>query len=109
MVTKFEQAMMKLAVVGHDPSTLTDCSEVIPTPASVTLPSPTLPAGKSLADVQAACSATPFPALSAAPGERPLYCTRAVVFEWVLTVTPIYLFLDGGYRPGYLRRPCVSL
>ena len=60
--------MKKLATVGHDPKSLIDCSEVIPTPASVTLPSPTLPAGKSLADVQAACSATAFPALSAAPG-----------------------------------------
>ena len=69
MVTKFEQAMMKLAVVGHNPNTLIDCSEGIPTPAAVTLPSPTLPAGKSLADIQAACAATPFPALSAAPGE----------------------------------------
>ena len=69
MVQKFTAAMQKLAVVGHDPSTLIDCSDVIPSPAVVTLPSPTLPAGKSLADVQAACSATPFPALSAAPGE----------------------------------------
>ena len=69
MVQKFTAAMQKLAVVGHDPSTLIDCSDVIPSPAAVTLPSPTLPAGKSLADVQAACSATPFPALSAAPGE----------------------------------------
>ncbi|KAM5530526.1 hypothetical protein V8D89_015803 [Ganoderma adspersum] len=68
MVTKFEAAMAKLATLGQDPAELTDCSEVIPVPASVQLPAPTLPAGKSLADVQAACAATPFPALSAAPG-----------------------------------------
>lgn len=54
MVTKFEAVMAKLATLGQDPTQLTDCSEVIPVPASVQLPAPTLPAGKSLADVQAA-------------------------------------------------------
>ena len=54
MVTKFETVMRKLATLGHNPALLTDCSEVIPVPASVQLPAPTLPAGKSLADVQAA-------------------------------------------------------
>nr|VWO95036.1 Uncharacterized protein [Ganoderma boninense] len=68
MVSKFEAVMAKLATLGQNPAELTDCSEVIPVPASVQLPAPTLPAGKSLADVQAACAATPFPALSAAPG-----------------------------------------
>ncbi|KAH9945354.1 manganese peroxidase isozyme precursor [Epithele typhae] len=68
MVTKFEKVMAKLATLGQNPRTLTDCSEVIPVPAAVKLPAATLPAGKSLADVEAACAATPFPALSAAPG-----------------------------------------
>lgn len=54
MVTKFEAAMAKLATLGQNPAELTDCSEVIPVPANVQLPAPTLPAGKSLADVQAA-------------------------------------------------------
>ena len=69
MVSKFEAVMAKLAVLGQDTSDFVDCSDVIPVPAAVQLPAPTLPAGKSLADIQAACAATPFPALSAAPGE----------------------------------------
>lgn len=54
MVSAFEAVMAKLATLGQDPTTLVDCSDVIPSPAAVTLPSPTLPAGKSLADVEAA-------------------------------------------------------
>ena len=46
--------MAKLATLGQNPADLVDCSDVIPVPAAVTLPAPTLPAGKSLADVQAA-------------------------------------------------------
>ena len=68
MVNKFERVMVKLATLGHNPRALTDCSEVIPVPAAVKLPAPTLPAGKTLKDIEAACAATPFPALSAAPG-----------------------------------------
>ena len=54
MVTKFEKVMVKLATLGHNPRTLTDCSEVIPVPKAVRLPPPTLPAGKTLRDVEAA-------------------------------------------------------
>ncbi|KAI0745319.1 manganese peroxidase isozyme precursor [Earliella scabrosa] len=68
MVAKFEAVMAKMAVLGQNTKKLVDCSDVIPVPASVKLPPPTLPAGKSLADVEAACAATPFPAISAAPG-----------------------------------------
>ncbi|OBZ66199.1 Versatile peroxidase VPL2 [Grifola frondosa] len=68
MVSKFEKVMSKLAVLGHNPADLIDCSEVIPVPAAVKIAAVTLPAGKSRADVQAACAATPFPRLSAAPG-----------------------------------------
>ena len=32
MVKKFTAAMAKMAVLGFDPSTLVDCSEVIPIP-----------------------------------------------------------------------------
>ncbi|KAJ7203244.1 heme peroxidase [Mycena pura] len=67
MASKFRAAMSKLAIVGQSRYLLTDCSDVIPTPKAVT-GSPTLPAGKSAADIQAACSATPFPALTAAAG-----------------------------------------
>ena len=57
MVSSFEAVMSKLATLGQTPSDLVDCSDVIPSPAAITVPSPTLPAGKSLADVQAAVSA----------------------------------------------------
>ncbi|KAI0757808.1 manganese peroxidase isozyme precursor [Daedaleopsis nitida] len=68
MVTKFERVMVKLATLGHNPRTLTDCSDVIPVPANTRLPPATLPAGKSLRDIEAACRATPFPALKTDPG-----------------------------------------
>ena len=80
MVTKFERVMVKLATLGQNPRELTDCSEVIPVPAAVKLPAPTLPAGKTLKDIEAACAATPFPALSAAPGPA-------------TTVAPVYVLL----------------
>jgi cytochrome c peroxidase len=53
MLSKFSAAMAKLAVVGQIPFFLTDCSDVIPIPKVLTT-GPTLPAGKTLADVQAA-------------------------------------------------------
>ncbi|RDX54993.1 manganese peroxidase 1 [Lentinus brumalis] len=68
MVSKFEAVMSKLAVLGQNPRNLVDCSDIIPVPANTKLPPPTLPAGKSLADIEVACAATPFPAISAAPG-----------------------------------------
>ncbi|KAI0743945.1 manganese peroxidase 1 [Daedaleopsis nitida] len=68
MVAKFEAVMAKMAVLGQPTRSLIDCSDVIPVPANAALPAPTLPAGKSLTDIEAACSATPFPAISAAPG-----------------------------------------
>ena len=54
MVRKFEAVMSKLATLGQNPRALTDCSEVIPVPKTARLPAPTLPAGKTLKDVQAA-------------------------------------------------------
>ncbi len=54
MVSKFEKVMVKLATLGQNPRALTDCSEVIPVPKNVRLPPPTLPAGKTLKDVEAA-------------------------------------------------------
>ena len=60
--------MAKLSVLGHDTRTLVDCSEVIPVPAAAKVGAAVLPAGKTHADVQAACAATPFPTLQTAPG-----------------------------------------
>ncbi|KAJ6563979.1 manganese peroxidase isozyme precursor [Mycena capillaripes] len=67
MTTKFRAAMSKLATLGQIRELLTDCSDVIPTAAPLTK-GPSLPAGKSMADIQAACKATPFPTLTADPG-----------------------------------------
>lgn len=68
MVSKFEAVMKKLAVLGHNPNALVDCSEVIPVPKPATVKVATLPAGKTRADIQSACRATPFPALRSDPG-----------------------------------------
>ena len=68
MVAKFETVMAKLAVVGHNPHKLVDCSEVIPFPSRAKSNVAVLPAGKSRVDIQAACAATPFPTLQTAPG-----------------------------------------
>ncbi|KAI0737537.1 manganese peroxidase [Daedaleopsis nitida] len=67
MLQKFEQTMRKMSLLGFDESTLTDCSDVIPTPSG-TVADPFLPAGVAMSDIEAACSSTPFPTLSAVTG-----------------------------------------
>ncbi|RPD54032.1 manganese-repressed peroxidase [Lentinus tigrinus ALCF2SS1-7] len=67
MLARFQQVMKKLSTLGFDQSTLTDCSDVIPVPTG-TVRDPFLPAGKSMSDIEAACSSTPFPTLSADSG-----------------------------------------
>ncbi|TDL21870.1 versatile peroxidase VPL1 [Rickenella mellea] len=63
----FSYAMEKLSVLGQNTKHLLDCSEVIPHPESLkTIPH--LPAGKTMADVEQACAATPFPKLPTAIG-----------------------------------------
>ncbi|TDL17015.1 manganese peroxidase 2 [Rickenella mellea] len=69
MNTKFAAAMAKLAVLGQNVKHLTDCSEVIPTPAANHVP-PFLPAGKHQSDIAPACAATPFPSLPIQPGPQ---------------------------------------
>ncbi|KAJ7131840.1 heme peroxidase [Mycena crocata] len=68
MTRKFRAAMSKLATLGQIRALLTDCSDVIPV-APPLAKTPSLPAGKSISDIQAACQATPFPTLTADPGE----------------------------------------
>ncbi|KAF7428776.1 Versatile peroxidase vpl2 [Pleurotus ostreatus] len=68
MVSKFEKVMDKMSTLGQIRALLTDCSDVIPVPKVALTKTPTLPAGRSLADIEAACRATPFPALTADPG-----------------------------------------
>jgi len=67
MITKFENAMKKLATLGQDPKQLIDCSAVIPIPVAKFKP-PTLPAGKIISQ----CQQTPFPSLTADPGKSSL-------------------------------------
>ncbi|CAL1697225.1 unnamed protein product [Somion occarium] len=68
MVKKFEKAMSKLAVLGHVPALLTDCSEVIPQPKAAASNVGVIPAGKTLKDIEASCKVKPFPSLSVLPG-----------------------------------------
>ncbi|KAJ7837997.1 heme peroxidase [Mycena olivaceomarginata] len=67
MTTKFRAAMAKMATLGQNRNSLTDCSDVIPVPKTLTTKL-FLPAGKTHKDVQVACHATPFPVLTAQPG-----------------------------------------
>ncbi|KAF5373896.1 hypothetical protein D9758_000996 [Tetrapyrgos nigripes] len=68
MITKFENAMLKLSLLGHDQNDLIDCSDVIPAPDSASLPDATFPPQLGINDVEASCSETPFPTLSTQPG-----------------------------------------
>ncbi|KAL0946431.1 hypothetical protein HGRIS_012654 [Hohenbuehelia grisea] len=58
MALKFKVAMEKLAVLGQNVGSLTDCSEVIPIP-SISLTLPKLPPGKTLADLELSCPGAP--------------------------------------------------
>ncbi|KAK7441004.1 fungal class II heme-containing peroxidase [Stygiomarasmius scandens] len=69
MISAFSDAMKKMSILGHDIADLTDCSDVIPVPAD--LPSdagPHLLPNKTMDDIEAACSDTPYPTLTALPG-----------------------------------------
>ncbi|KAL5507632.1 GP1_11 [Sanghuangporus vaninii] len=68
MNDNFRSSMIKLANIGQDISKLVDCTEVLPTPPPLVKQHATFPAGTSQADVEQACSASPFPTLSADSG-----------------------------------------
>ena len=68
MVNRFSAAMAKMALLGQDTSTLTDCSDVIPNSPALANSMPVLPAGTSLDDIEASCQDTPFPTLDVVPG-----------------------------------------
>lgn len=59
MVSQFKAAMQKLSLLGLDQSTLTDCSDVVPTPASLTTDSAYYPAGYGSDDLEGAVSTFP--------------------------------------------------
>lgn len=53
MQTKFRAAMSKLATLGQIRGLLTDCSDVIPVPSHPLAKGASLPAGKTMGDLQA--------------------------------------------------------
>jgi len=63
----FHDAMAKLAIVGHDASTLIDCSEAVPNPPPAASKPATFPAGTGPQLLQLSCN-SPFPSLSTDPG-----------------------------------------
>ncbi|TCD66354.1 hypothetical protein EIP91_001458 [Steccherinum ochraceum] len=67
---KFYNAMAKLSVLGQDPSTLVDCSEVIPVPQPARRQKAVLPPGKTMDDVDATCATKHLPALATSPGRK---------------------------------------
>ncbi|KAJ3549006.1 hypothetical protein NM688_g5228 [Phlebia brevispora] len=64
---RFQFIFEAMGQLGTDPTTLTDCSDVLPTPPALTT-TPHFPAGITIADVEQACNATAFPTLPTAPG-----------------------------------------
>ncbi|KAJ7067436.1 putative versatile peroxidase [Mycena amicta] len=65
----FTTAFNKMAIIGHNPANLIDCSDVIP--AAPPLPAnagPHLPAGQTMNDIEQACATAPFPTFTAQPG-----------------------------------------
>ncbi|KAI5118589.1 hypothetical protein M0805_008679 [Coniferiporia weirii] len=68
MMNNFQSAMAKLAVVGHNPNELIDCSDVIPAATPPVAKPATFPAGTSREDLQQACP-LPFPVLRSDPGQ----------------------------------------
>ncbi|KAL5528768.1 GP1_9 [Sanghuangporus sanghuang] len=68
MMVNFRRALAKLAVVGQDVKKLVDCSDIIPQPTVLLNKRATLPAGKTIADIEQVCPG-PFPAIAADPGK----------------------------------------
>ncbi|KAF8168958.1 peroxidase MNP1 [Mycena galopus ATCC 62051] len=69
MQSAFATAFNKLAILGHNPANLIDCSDVIPgAPALPANAGPHLPAGQTHQDIEQACPASPFPVFTTQPG-----------------------------------------
>jgi len=67
MISKFAAAFFKMGAIGHNPNSLTDCSEIIPQPPALK-DVPEFPPQQFLADIQQSCRGTPFPKLPTQPG-----------------------------------------
>ena len=64
MVAKFEAVMAKMAVLGHNPNTLIDCSEVVPVPKPAVNKPASFPATKGPQDLELTCKTKKFPSLT---------------------------------------------
>ncbi|KAH9935221.1 manganese peroxidase [Epithele typhae] len=73
MLQKYKVVMNTLALLGQGSNVafMTNCTNIIPVPPAVNF-QPFLPAGLSMGDVLPACTATPFPSLTAAPVSGPM-------------------------------------
>ncbi|THG95783.1 hypothetical protein EW026_g5933 [Hermanssonia centrifuga] len=68
---RFQFIFEAMGQIGTDPTTLIDCSEVLPVPPPLPASSiPHFPAGKTNNDVEQACAETPFPTLPTQPGPQ---------------------------------------
>ncbi|PSR92239.1 hypothetical protein PHLCEN_2v4769 [Hermanssonia centrifuga] len=68
---RFQFIFEAMGQLGTDPTTLIDCSEVLPVPPALPASSiPHFPAGKSNKDIEQACAETPFPTLPTQAGPQ---------------------------------------
>ncbi|KAG6901056.1 Versatile peroxidase vpl1, partial [Termitomyces sp. Mi166 len=67
MQSEFAAAFLKMSLLGQNQAKMVDCSEVLPIPLKLK-PNPHLPAGKSMDDIEQACTTASFPSLTAQPG-----------------------------------------
>ncbi|OCH84095.1 manganese peroxidase precursor [Obba rivulosa] len=68
MAQSFKSAMEKLAVLGHNPASMIDCSDVVPVPKPAVNNPASFPASTSPDDLELSCFLEPFPSLSVDPG-----------------------------------------
>jgi len=70
MARSFQQAFLKMGLVGQDVSKMVDCSDVIPAPPPISASQAQafFPPGLTIHDIEQACATTPFPNLPSAPG-----------------------------------------
>ncbi|KAF8133475.1 manganese-dependent peroxidase [Mycena galopus ATCC 62051] len=70
MARSFQQAFLKMGLVGQDVSKMVDCSDVIPAPPTLSASQAQafFPPGLTIKDIEQACASTPFPNLPTAPG-----------------------------------------
>ncbi|KAF7354119.1 Manganese peroxidase [Mycena venus] len=70
MAASFKAAMAKLAVLGHNPKNLIDCSDVVPPTVKTPVKPASFPATKSKKDLELTCLILPFPSLTTNPGAK---------------------------------------